>query len=79
MQTPCRSLGTPVHVTQTAWGGASLVDAAKVLLRAALLDRTNQKFVLLSESCTSPQPACDALTCCEHVAVSCLHLDRTLV
>jgi len=29
------------------------VDAAKVLLRAALEDRTNQQFLLLSESCAT--------------------------
>jgi len=39
---------------QTSWGGASLVDAAKVLLRAALQDSTNQQFLLLSESCAMP-------------------------
>ena len=57
-------IARPFH-EQTSWGGASLVDAAKVLLRAALKDRTNQQFLLLSESCA--MPALLSRLACSHV------------
>uniref|UniRef100_A0A453G255 Uncharacterized protein n=1 Tax=Aegilops tauschii subsp. strangulata TaxID=200361 RepID=A0A453G255_AEGTS len=36
---------------ETAWGSISLMDAEKRLLANALLDFSNERFVLLSESC----------------------------
>ncbi len=45
----------PVHVKAT-WGGFDLVDATKALLRAALLDESNKKLMLLSESCVPLYP-----------------------
>uniref|UniRef100_A0A453G264 Uncharacterized protein n=1 Tax=Aegilops tauschii subsp. strangulata TaxID=200361 RepID=A0A453G264_AEGTS len=38
-------------VQETAWGSISLMDAEKRLLANALLDFSNERFVLLSESC----------------------------
>lgn len=32
------------------WGQHSLADASRILLRAALADPANQKFIMLSES-----------------------------
>jgi hypothetical protein len=37
------------HVA-TSWGGFTLVDAARALMRAALENPLNQRFVLVSES-----------------------------
>ncbi|CAL8469170.1 g8711 [Coccomyxa elongata] len=45
----------PVHVKAT-WGGFDLVDATKALLRAALLEESNKKLMLLSESCVPLYP-----------------------
>ena len=45
----------PVHVKAT-WGGFDLVDATKALLRAALLDESNKKLMLVSESCVPLYP-----------------------
>lgn len=35
----------------TEWGGFTLASATKALMRAALSDRANQRFALLSEAC----------------------------
>ena len=43
----CTDIAERVHVS---WGTFALVDATRALLRAALQDRANQRFVLLSES-----------------------------
>ncbi|KQK10852.1 uncharacterized protein LOC100845991 [Brachypodium distachyon] len=40
----------------TSWGSVSLMDAEKRLLANALLDFSNERFVLLSESCIPVQP-----------------------
>lgn len=40
-----------VPSTYVEWGNASIVDAERRLLAAALADRNNERFVLLSESC----------------------------
>lgn len=42
---------------EAKWGTHSLVDAARNLLRAALQEPLNQKFILLSESCIPLYPA----------------------
>lgn len=39
------------HLQHVEWGTVSLVDAEKRLLANALLDFSNERFVLLSESC----------------------------
>ena len=39
------------------WGNHSVVDAERALLRAALANPANQRFVLLSESCLPLHPA----------------------
>lgn len=39
------------NLQHVEWGSVSLVDAEKRLLANALLDFTNERFVLLSESC----------------------------
>lgn len=39
-----------VNRVETEWGGHSLAEASKILLRAALQDPLNQNFVMLSES-----------------------------
>lgn len=44
-----------MHVKAT-WGGFDLVDATKALLRAALLEESNKKLMLLSESCVPLYP-----------------------
>ncbi|XP_020596985.1 uncharacterized protein LOC110036799 [Phalaenopsis equestris] len=36
---------------QVKWGEASMIEAERLLLRAALQDPANQRFVLLSDSC----------------------------
>ena len=41
---------------QTAWGSPSLMDAAKALLKAALQEPSNQRFVLLCESSEAASP-----------------------
>lgn len=38
-------------IQETSWGSVSLMDAEKRLLANALLDFSNERFVLLSESC----------------------------
>ncbi|CAM8891043.1 unnamed protein product [Rhodiola kirilowii] len=43
-----RQLNNSIKVS---WGGANMIDAEKLLLNAALQDPTNQRFVLLSDSC----------------------------
>lgn len=45
-----------MHI-QASWGGFELVDIAKELFRAALVDPANKKMVLLSESCLPLYPA----------------------
>lgn len=39
------------HLQDVSWGTATLLDAEKRLLSNALLDFSNERFVLLSESC----------------------------
>ncbi len=65
---------------QTAWGAPSLIDAAKLLLRAALRDSSNQRFVLLCEASAAHQscPLCLQLACVRdartmpcHVSLQC--------
>ncbi len=41
---------------QTEWGRWSLVEASRLLLRSALTDPLNQRFVLVSESCIPLYP-----------------------
>ncbi|KAL1323159.1 hypothetical protein HN51_068220 [Arachis hypogaea] len=43
--------GRKIPSKPTSWGLSSLVDAERRLLANALLDSSNQRFVLLSESC----------------------------
>ncbi|KAJ3670696.1 hypothetical protein LUZ60_008122 [Juncus effusus] len=43
-----RQLKTSLKVT---WGGSTMIEAEKLLFRSALADPTNQRFVLLSDSC----------------------------
>ncbi|WOK96532.1 hypothetical protein Cni_G05239 [Canna indica] len=43
--------GRQIPSEETSWGSVSLVDAEKRLLANALLDFSNERFVLLSESC----------------------------
>ncbi|MQL76271.1 hypothetical protein Taro_008664, partial [Colocasia esculenta] len=55
----------PSQVVQ--WGSVSLVDAEKRLLANALLDFSNERFILLSESCI---PIFDFLTVYEYLISS---------
>ncbi|MED6217365.1 hypothetical protein PIB30_016989 [Stylosanthes scabra] len=50
---PPRSVffGRKVPSKPTSWGMSSIIDAERRLLADALLDPSNQRFVLLSESC----------------------------
>ncbi|KAK4759670.1 hypothetical protein SAY87_022801 [Trapa incisa] len=43
--------GTRIPSQKVQWGTSSMMDAERRLLANALLDPTNQRFVLLSESC----------------------------
>ncbi|TKW17985.1 hypothetical protein SEVIR_5G404800v4 [Setaria viridis] len=43
--------GRQIPSQETSWGSVSLMDAEKRLLANALLDFSNERFVLLSESC----------------------------
>ncbi|ONK57745.1 uncharacterized protein A4U43_C09F3660 [Asparagus officinalis] len=43
--------GRQIRSEETSWGSISLVDAEKRLLANALLDFSNERFVLISESC----------------------------
>ncbi|KAJ6844724.1 uncharacterized protein M6B38_290535 [Iris pallida] len=43
--------GRQIPSKETSWGSISLVDAEKRLMANALLDFSNERFVLLSESC----------------------------
>ncbi|KAK4797825.1 hypothetical protein SAY86_030151 [Trapa natans] len=43
--------GTRIPSQEVQWGTSSMMDAEKRLLANALLDPSNQRFVLLSESC----------------------------
>ncbi|CAD6235686.1 unnamed protein product [Miscanthus lutarioriparius] len=45
--------GRQIPSQKTKWGDVTLVDAEKRLLANALLDFSNERFVLLSESCIS--------------------------
>ncbi|KAJ1631418.1 glycosyl transferase [Pavlovales sp. CCMP2436] len=44
------------EIVPTEWGSISLVHATLALLRAAMVDEANSKFVLLSESCVPLYP-----------------------
>ena len=39
------------NITDTSWGRISIVKAMNNLLKAAIKDGTNQKFIFVSESC----------------------------
>ncbi|KAJ4750288.1 hypothetical protein LUZ62_084693 [Rhynchospora pubera] len=43
-----RQLKNSVKVT---WGGSTMIEAERLLLKSALVDPANQRFVLLSDSC----------------------------
>jgi hypothetical protein len=43
--------GRQIPSQEVSWGSITLVDAEKRLLANALLDHSNQRFVLVSESC----------------------------
>ncbi|KAJ4963611.1 hypothetical protein NE237_023550 [Protea cynaroides] len=43
--------GRRIHSKEVKWGGFSLIEAERRLLANAVLDVSNQRFVLLSESC----------------------------
>uniref|UniRef100_A0ACD5WJ45 Uncharacterized protein n=1 Tax=Avena sativa TaxID=4498 RepID=A0ACD5WJ45_AVESA len=47
--------GRQIPSQETSWGSISLLDAEKRLLANALLDFSNERFVLLSESCIPVQ------------------------
>lgn len=47
--------GRQIPSQETLWGSISLMDAEKRLLANALLDFSNERFVLLSESCIPVQ------------------------
>ncbi|CAM0883870.1 unnamed protein product [Alopecurus aequalis] len=47
--------GRQIPSQETSWGSISLMDAEKRLLANALLDFSNERFVLLSESCIPVQ------------------------
>ncbi|KAM0869007.1 hypothetical protein ACQ4PT_040962 [Festuca glaucescens] len=47
--------GRQIPSQETLWGSMSLMDAEKRLLANALLDFSNERFVLLSESCIPVQ------------------------
>ena len=44
------SMAHPMRLYQVTWGTITMVDAARQLLRTALQDPLNQKFMMLSES-----------------------------
>ncbi len=49
----CREIAGSIR---TGWGEWSLADASRVLIRRALADPLNQRFIMVSESCAPLYP-----------------------
>ncbi|TYJ28302.1 hypothetical protein E1A91_A07G249700v1 [Gossypium mustelinum] len=51
MLSPCPHWGAYVDITMVDWGEATMIEAERILLRHALTDPYNERFVFVSDSC----------------------------